>query len=157
MGIRFKCHHCQAPLNIKSDLATKRGLCPHCHGKFRIPAQDQELSLSIDQAAWNSSTITNGQAAEWIASDSDVSAASISEAATPTIRSKTPKNEPSTIEQLYLVRPPSGGEYGPAAIETIEIWIAQRRLTAETMVCPIGTSQWKKARDVFASLFAFDR
>lgn len=59
-------------------------------------------------------------------------------------------------EQLFFVRPPSGGEYGPAGKETMELWISQHRITADTLVCKLGSSQWKKAREVFAIHFLLD-
>ncbi len=45
MGIRFRCHHCQVELHVKDFQAGRRGRCPECGGKFRIPAQDAEFSL----------------------------------------------------------------------------------------------------------------
>ena len=124
MGIRFKCHHCQAPLNIKTELANKRGVCPECLGKFRIPGKSQDLSSSLDEQV----TITGAS-------------------------SDTPKSGATTNEPLYFVRPPSGGEYGPAGLETIELWISQRRITGETLVCRIGSAEWKKAKEVFTNHF----
>lgn len=124
MGIRFKCHHCQAPLNIKIDLANKRGVCPECHRKFRIPDKSQDLSLSLDEQV-----TTTGASSD------------------------TPKSGATTSEPLYIVRPPSGGEYGPAGLDTIELWISQRRITGETMICKDGSFEWKKAKEVFTSHF----
>ncbi len=48
MGIRFHCHHCRYELHVKDFQAGKRGRCPECQGKFRIPPQDAELSLEFD-------------------------------------------------------------------------------------------------------------
>ena len=48
MGIRFACHVCAKQLNIKEELAGKRGICPACSSKFRIPKQDAERSLPIE-------------------------------------------------------------------------------------------------------------
>ncbi len=59
------------------------------------------------------------------------------------------------VEAFYFVRPPSGGEYGPAAKATIEDWITQRRVTPDTMVCKLGTDEWVKAKDVFVMKFLF--
>ena len=36
MGIRFLCPNGHR-LNVKSFLAGKRGICPHCNAKFEIP------------------------------------------------------------------------------------------------------------------------
>ncbi len=63
--------------------------------------------------------------------------------------------EPIAEETFYFVRPPSGGEYGPASKTTLEEWIAQRRVTADSFVCKLGESEWLKAEDVFAVHFLF--
>jgi hypothetical protein len=38
MGIRFQCPHCSESLNVKDQLAGRRGKCPHCRASIRIPA-----------------------------------------------------------------------------------------------------------------------
>ncbi len=38
MGIRFQCPHCLESLNVKDQLAGRRGKCPHCRASIRIPA-----------------------------------------------------------------------------------------------------------------------
>lgn len=47
MGIRFVCHGCGRRLNIKSGLAGKRGVCPGCSLRFRIPFSNSGTSLPI--------------------------------------------------------------------------------------------------------------
>ncbi len=39
MGIKFHCQSCSKKLNVKSFLAGKRGICPHCGSKIDIPAE----------------------------------------------------------------------------------------------------------------------
>ncbi|HEX3658084.1 MAG TPA: DUF4339 domain-containing protein [Pirellulales bacterium] len=39
MGIRFACPACGHVLNIKSDLAGKRGICPKCQARVDIPLE----------------------------------------------------------------------------------------------------------------------
>jgi hypothetical protein len=160
MGIRFKCHHCQAPLNIKTELANKRGVCPQCQGKFRIPSESQGHSLSLDQSASTLSNPTPIAESDLARSGAkklerkQVSGVSLPSQATETdASSDTPNRDSHAGELLYFVRPPSGGEYGPANKMTIELWIAQRRITGETLICQIGSSQWKKAKEVFAAHF----
>lgn len=180
MGIRFKCHLCQEPLNVKSDLARKRGVCPRCKGKFRVPEGSQEHSLSLDFVPTNSMN-TVGDVSNKTAVPNSVSVKLASKAITkpiamPAEASKSIASSNADVatanestatalettapvvesEQLYFVRPPSGGEYGPAGKETIELWISQRRITAETLVCKLGSSQWKKAREAFASYFVLE-
>ena len=44
MGIRFACHECGKRLNIKNEFAGRRGVCPACSAKMRIPLSDAETS-----------------------------------------------------------------------------------------------------------------
>jgi hypothetical protein len=199
MGIRFKCHHCEAPLNVKSELASKRGVCPKCHGKFRIPVETQSYSLRLDEPKAEASVgVTNLVKGATSAADSRDSGVILEEAstshsssstfATPVVTTKgrTPKpSSPTPLpedrargdgirsgskpvapaaatkeavaaeEPYYFVRPPSGGEYGPATKTTIEEWISQRRVTPDSMVCKLGTDEWLKAKDVFVMKFLF--
>ncbi|XZE55241.1 hypothetical protein SH139x_001242 [Planctomycetaceae bacterium SH139] len=48
MGVRFACHGCGKGLNIKTELAGKRGKCPDCGLRFRIPLEDQALSIPLE-------------------------------------------------------------------------------------------------------------
>ncbi|MCA9133129.1 MAG: hypothetical protein KDA45_08235, partial [Planctomycetales bacterium] len=49
MGIRFRCHHCESELHVKDFQAGKRGRCPECKGKFRIPTADAEHSIAVEE------------------------------------------------------------------------------------------------------------
>jgi hypothetical protein len=53
MGIRFACHACKRPLHLKDFQAGKRGKCPDCGIRFRIPVSDQPFSLPLDDAPVN--------------------------------------------------------------------------------------------------------
>lgn len=44
MGIKFQCPACGKGLNVKSNLAGKRGLCPHCRGRVQIPAESDSTT-----------------------------------------------------------------------------------------------------------------
>ena len=50
MGIRFACHVCGKQLNIKRDLAGKRGVCPKCQSRFRIPLENTVQSTPVEAA-----------------------------------------------------------------------------------------------------------
>ncbi|QEG41459.1 GYF domain-containing protein [Roseimaritima ulvae] len=49
MGVRFACHACGQRLNIKSELAGRRGKCPGCGVRFRIPTEDAEFSTPLPE------------------------------------------------------------------------------------------------------------
>ncbi|MEZ6134737.1 MAG: GYF domain-containing protein [Pirellulaceae bacterium] len=57
MGIRFRCHHCDHELHVKDFQGGKRGRCPECGGKFRIPPHDADYSLTIERAAASAETV----------------------------------------------------------------------------------------------------
>lgn len=46
MGIRFICEACNKRLHVKSFLAGKRGVCPHCGAKVQIPGEEPAEALS---------------------------------------------------------------------------------------------------------------
>jgi len=129
MGIRFACHGCGKPLNIKHELAGKRGVCPACQLRFRIPREDQEFSLPLDQSATDPSA-TDAPAAEI---DIEEVAAGF---------------DPfEDLSAQWYVRPPSGGRYGPANGTTMRQWIAQQRITPDSLLWRDGWPQWRKGSE----------
>jgi len=147
MGIRFACHHCGHPLNIKQELAGRVGRCPDCEQRFRIPLEDAPQSLPI------SSTASEGT------SDSVTDLAWRGDAREPVTPEAVPAKgsattlaaAPANATQWY-VRPPAGGQYGPADDELIKNWIAEYRITPSTLVWRDGWPQWKNANEVFPEL-----
>jgi hypothetical protein len=55
-------------------------------------------------------------------------------------------------EASWYVRPPSGGQYGPAKPHTMREWMAQGRITADSLVWREGWPDWKLAGATFPSL-----
>ena len=51
MGIKFTCPHCKNALNVKSNLAGKRGRCPKCDAKIDIPAEGGVADAAIAPSA----------------------------------------------------------------------------------------------------------
>lgn len=54
MGIRFRCHHCEHELHVKDFQAGRRGRCPECRGRLRIPDADAEYSADVDHESSSS-------------------------------------------------------------------------------------------------------
>jgi len=52
-------------------------------------------------------------------------------------------------EAVWYVRPPSGGQYGPADREVMRAWLAEGRVTPDSQVWREGWRDWKEAADVF--------
>ncbi len=146
MGIRFSCHHCTKRLHIKSELAGRRAICPKCGGRFRIPLHDAEFSTAADDSS--SSATLNSAAAKAVASESSpgrkASGRPVANSSIPAAGKKS---------DSYLVRPPSGGTYGPVDVQTLKTWISQNRITPDTEVALEGGKNWQPAADVFPNAF----
>ncbi len=52
----------------------------------------------------------------------------------------------------WFVRPPSGGQFGPATAEILRTWLAEGRLTADTLLWREGWQDWREASEVFPQL-----
>lgn len=53
---------------------------------------------------------------------------------------------------VWYVRPPSGGQFGPATADIMRNWIAEGRISADTLVWREGWRDWQEAREVFPQL-----
>lgn len=152
MGIRFSCHLCNNPLHVKDYQAGKRGKCPKCQGSFRVPPADADFSLAIDESF----------------SASPATQSSKKKAPNPTTQSPTPPKTPTLsepqsnelpasllpyVDSRWYVRPPSGGQYGPATTHTLLDWIQQRRVTADSLVWREGLENWGIVREVIPEPF----
>lgn len=192
MGIRFACHVCKKQLNIKRDLAGRRGVCPQCQSRFRIPLEDTEQSTPVDavriiQPA-AASPAGQGSAAVMaepkLVARTGVSTSSMTEPETQNVarpetqqpvvsEQQTPQepepqqptplepesqhNAPASIleqepDATWYVRPPSGGQYGPASTDELREWIAQGRVAATALLWRDGWPQWRDAADALPEL-----
>lgn len=186
MGIRFACHVCEQKLNIKSDLAGRRGICPACSGRFRIPLQDAEKSTPIEEDSDSSSFENksdesdqdeNHSVQERSEQDGNIPngnlpngepAAPGPPATPPEANSSSsvkpapatqPPPQPATIlddddDGTWYVRPPSGGQYGPATSELLKEWIAEGRIAATSLLWRDGWPQWRDASEALPELVA---
>jgi hypothetical protein len=55
---------------------------------------------------------------------------------------------------VWYVRPPAGGQYGPAPGDVMRKWMGEGRVTADSLVWREGWPDWRKASKVFPSLGA---
>lgn len=178
MGIRFRCHYCEYELHVKDFQAGKRGKCPECSGKFRIPLQDSQHSLPLESVTAdqdNSSSVesltasTSADQPMLMRSRTTGSSTSISlatealpkpnvepvgdglgESATTFASLDAIREEPGAV---WYVRPPSGGQYGPAAGKLLGQWVIESRVTRDSLVWRDGWPGWKVAADVFSDFF----
>jgi hypothetical protein len=55
---------------------------------------------------------------------------------------------------VWYVRPPSGGQYGPATRDVMRGWMAEGRVSADSLVWREGWRDWSPAADVFPKFSA---
>ncbi len=55
---------------------------------------------------------------------------------------------------IWYVRPPSGGQYGPARGDIMRKWIAEGRVSGDSLVWREGWTDWRNAGQLFPSLAA---
>ncbi len=209
MGIRFSCHGCGKPLNIKTELAGRRGLCPECGTKFRIPLADTEFSTPIASSgprAGNTVTPNEPSAAaatpqaatpkaatpkaaiKQIEAPRPSAAATVAQEVAPQTKriasgqesatsepaanqpaGKAPLNpavatsavssagaEPELLSSestaTWYVRPPSGGQYGPATSAMLKVWIDEGRVAKNALLWKDGWPQWREASDALPEI-----
>lgn len=182
MGVRFACHVCGKELNIKSELAGKRGKCPTCKQRFRIPREDQPLSIPLDEPTPLIPGGAYDEAEEDEVTEQDdypstenaateVPLTEVAATGNPgtenaELESKPASHPEPTVEEssanfdplaaggvLWYVRPPGGGRYGPADGATIRQWIGEGRVTANTLLWREGWAQWRECAEMLPNDF----
>jgi len=178
MGIKFHCPNGHK-LNVKSFLAGKRGICPHCGARVNIPhesvaelvPQKTESSTgqvapgapdSLDEPAspGESSVVPSTLAVDITPQIDTVSAPCESKVlhvhAGP-VDSGAPSN--ATRDPIaeapgaaWYVRPPSGGQFGPASGDVMSQWISEGRVGPESLVWREGWTDWRPAGPLFPQL-----
>lgn len=174
MGVRFACHSCGKRLNIKADLAGRRGVCPACSVRFRIPTEDQPHSISIEsefvdldiemsgdhssdagQSMIGQSSGVNGSAQPVGAPNGATATVQASSVKPNRMAASSPSPQPrpdppdvlGDTSATWYVRPPSGGQYGPADGPTMKQWILEGRIAESSMLWRDGWADWKPAKD----------
>ena len=130
MGIKFRCHACDKKLHVKSFLAGKRGVCPKCGAKVRIPpAMAKNRPRSDCREARPTSRPMRCPPAHGRHHGSSPAAVSTSRrrarrhsrfrglAHAPLVRGPDLIRDDPIAEApdaVWYVRPPTGGQFGPA-------------------------------------------
>jgi len=55
-------------------------------------------------------------------------------------------------EMIWYVRPPSGGQFGPASGDLMRSWLSEGRVSADSLIWREGWRDWKEAGTVFPKL-----
>jgi len=59
-----------------------------------------------------------------------------------------------TPQAIWYVRPPSGGQYGPARGDIMRKWMGEGRVSPDSLVWREGWNDWRTAAEAFPSLGA---
>ena len=174
MGIRFECPNGHK-LHVKSFLAGKRGICPQCDARFRIPQESQipkgaprlrpEANSAVSEsapavAADSTTAVAPAPAASHAGPLPEVAPREIE----PLPSGETTETDPEVgqrssgdpideaPEAVWYVRPPTGGQYGPARGDVMRRWIVEGRVSVDTLVWREGWPDWLSAGQLFPSL-----
>ena len=155
MGIRFYCPNGHR-LHVKEFQAGKRGICPHCDAHFRIPPASE-----IPKGAPRLRPDDPGPTPVVTRSPETVPAmvgtpgpilpeGSGAVATVPAVSLADPIAEAPAA--VWYVRPPSGGQFGPASAEVMQRWLAEGRVSADTLVWREDWPEWLSAGPLFPRL-----
>ena len=159
MGIKFRCPECDKKLHVKAFLAGKRGICPHCGGKVRIPLASTSPGGRAPTET-RSASKSRSAAVKPAAPDAAVA---VQQGTTPNVMTPPAKEsdaaraEPAadpigeSPDAVWYVRPPSGGQYGPAGAALMRRWLDEGRIAPEALVWREGWPDWQPATVVFPS------
>jgi hypothetical protein len=160
MGIKFHCPNGHK-LNVKSFLAGKKGVCPKCGTKVRIPTASEADLVDSDveetDAAPEATAKSNGSgvvAAPAISAAPSGSAPAEPAAARLVGTAETDDPIDAAPAAIWYVRPPTGGQYGPARGEIMRKWIAEGRVSSDSLVWREGWTDWQNAGKLFPTLQA---
>lgn len=152
MGIRFRCHHCETELHVKDFQGGKRGRCPECKGKFRIPPSDAEHSLPADDLA-NEAGEESGAAAAPAQVAQEHTSAQLDQRPVPPA-TQCPQALSTAATARWYVRPTAGGQYGPADSQALWQWLQENRIGPDALVWCEGWPEWQVAGRVFNDYFS---
>lgn len=175
MGIRFSCHHCEEELNVKDHLAGKKGRCPKCQERFRVPAASAEYSLDVKESV-NVSEVVGSTATGQTHADAQEhsktapvqqlesvtnevnqpgeSAEALPNSSAPVGTGQDDEFNVNSNASVWYVRPPSGGEYGPATASVFQGWIQEHRVTPDSFIWKDGWPDWQLASTVLPNHFS---
>lgn len=169
MGIKFTCPACGGALNVKSELAGKRGRCPKCQAKIAIPAEGastgQDSSGGIQSgSASQAAPIASAPPAEpqpvsalaagaFVSSEQRPAAAAVPQpAVVAAAASAVDAISEAPSLQWYAAPPGATSQYGPASGDEFRAWMQEGRITADALIWRQDWADWKRADSVFPQL-----
>ena len=159
MGIRFFCPQGHK-LNVKSFLAGKMGICPHCDARVKIPL----TSTRPSSKAINRDVEGQAEALPLASPLEDLDQVlAVAEAGIPGNPAEAlPHTLPDSVSadplkespdaQWYVCPEPGGQNYGPATADVMRQWVQEGRVLGDHLVWREGWENWQRAGDCFAHL-----
>lgn len=188
MGIRCSCPNGHK-LHLKSFLAGKKGICPECDARFRIPSGTAPSEPTRTTSVVGKSVMNGTASAVAVLADpSDVESqieVDVGPDVGPVVKkfgkgnekpstslksrsapvgsngnvarpSATASVEPDPIsnapDAVWYVRPPSGGQFGPARGEVMRKWLSEGRVSSDSYIWREGWPDWQLAGSLFSKL-----
>lgn len=171
MGIRFYCPNGHK-LNVKSYLAGKRGICPDCGAKVLIPDAQVDAGSAAPNVPRMAAPVTSENESDPAATASVPATAqplastlplastgqvpgadvAIDIAIEQSVETQVENPIDENPEAVWYVRLATGNQYGPAAGDVFRTWIAEGRVTPESLVWCEGWPEWRTASNVFPQL-----
>jgi phage FluMu protein Com len=163
MGIKFRCQACNKKLHVKAFLAGKKGLCPKCGGKIQIPDsdanQEQGAAAPVSPAQLAADRPAQAESAQKRAGaprSAALNAVPVIAEGRTSVRGSASGATADPIDEapnaVWYVRPPTGGQFGPADASIMRRWLGEGRVSAEALVWREGWPDWKPAGPLFPFL-----
>ena len=146
MGIKFHCPNGHK-LNVKSFLAGKRGICPKCHVRMRIP-MESESEVGTQVIASASPKKIRAQSAPAGGNGQQAGVALLEENEIQTLL-----NDP---ERTWHMSAEDGAQFGPASGTEMMDWLSADRVSSQAHVWCDSWEDWRVAGDVFPQLRSED-
>jgi len=160
MGIKFHCPNGHK-LNVKAFLAGKKGVCPKCGTKVRIPTESEAGLVDSDveetEATQQGAAKSNGSGAVAAQVMASPKAPAVAAAAGPVHAEHAAEagaDDPiaEAPAAIWYVRPPTGGQYGPARGDIMRKWLSEGRVSSDSLVWREGWTDWQNAGKLFPIL-----
>lgn len=132
MGIRTICPNGHQ-LNLKAFLAGKIGICPRCGVKFRIPSDTD--ATADDSGVVAATAPTPPSTPIRSVADGQLSAEPVATA------NRSP--DAPVHSNVWYVCLPDRQTYGPIPRATVELWMAEGRLTQDSLVWCDAWTEWR--------------
>lgn len=168
MGIRFSCSNGHR-LNVKAELAGRKGRCPKCGVAVHIPLVSEteavETQSSTDALVIDTSSTKTSLASSKKRTDVDsgiLEGLKILEKTEdrPPGHSSGTQFKPSVSllsdpDAVWYIQVKDGPQYGPVTGPVLENWIREQRVAPTMLVWKDGWSDWLEAANAFPNLAEF--